>query len=142
MSEGQKEKLRQAQLNYVANDPRWEEHRQKLADAQQRPEQKAILSERTKAYIESDPRWPEHQARLLEANGTSMMRFTLLPEEVELLKTERAKGRTLSYLAEAFSISVDVLSREAKENGISTAAVQSDRRASRTKGFWRSFDPA
>lgn len=31
----QKEKLSAAQLAYVANDPRWEEHRRKLAEAQE-----------------------------------------------------------------------------------------------------------
>ena len=36
MSQAQREKLRQAQLAYVARDPRWEEHRRKLADAQLR----------------------------------------------------------------------------------------------------------
>jgi hypothetical protein len=34
MSEGQRRKLSAAQLAYVASDPRWEEHRQKLAAAQ------------------------------------------------------------------------------------------------------------
>src|SRR5271170_7818299 len=34
MSEEQRQKLSAAQKAYVANDPRWAEHRQKLADAQ------------------------------------------------------------------------------------------------------------
>ena len=34
MSEDQRRKLSAAQRAYVASDPRWEEHRQKLADAQ------------------------------------------------------------------------------------------------------------
>jgi hypothetical protein len=34
MSQEQRDKLRQTQLAYVANDPRWAAHRQKLADAQ------------------------------------------------------------------------------------------------------------
>ena len=36
MSQEQRDKLRQTQLAYVANDPRWSEHRKKLADAQLR----------------------------------------------------------------------------------------------------------
>src|SRR5277367_4452145 len=103
MSDEQREKLRIAQLAYIENDPRWAAHKEKLADAQRKPEQKAVLAERMRDYMETDPRWPEHQAKLIESNGSSMNRFTLLPEEIELLKVERAKGRTLSYLAEAFS---------------------------------------
>jgi hypothetical protein len=34
MSENQRQKLSDAQKAYVATDPRWAEHRQKLADAQ------------------------------------------------------------------------------------------------------------
>ena len=34
MSEEQRRKLSAAQKAYVASDPRWAEHRQKLADAQ------------------------------------------------------------------------------------------------------------
>jgi hypothetical protein len=34
MSEAQRTKLREAQLRYIANDPRWPAHREKLAQAQ------------------------------------------------------------------------------------------------------------
>ena len=34
MSEAQRRKLSEAQRAYIASDPRWAEHRQKLADAQ------------------------------------------------------------------------------------------------------------
>jgi hypothetical protein len=34
MSEAQRIKLREAQLRYIANDPRWPAHREKLAQAQ------------------------------------------------------------------------------------------------------------
>jgi hypothetical protein len=65
MSEEQRRKLSAAQRAYVASDPRWAEHRQKLADAQiarrmtlSPDEIEAVLGMRSKgrtfAYIQEE----------------------------------------------------------------------------------------
>ena len=106
MSEAQRRKLSDAQRAYVASDPRWAEHRQKLADAQ------------------------------------IARRMTLSPEELKAVLAMRAKGRTFSYIQEEIGVCHDVIRRELAERGHSTAPVRPERRARRSSGFWRSFDPA
>jgi hypothetical protein len=106
MSEAQRIKLRESQLRYIAGDPRWPEHRKKLADAQLK------------------------------------RKFTLFPEEIKQIVELRKKGRKFDYIAELFSVSKEVMSRELRELGIDTSPVRQDRRARRGKGQWRSFDPA
>ena len=138
ISEAQKVKLRAAQLNYIATDPRWAAHRQKLADAQRKREQRDKLSVAMKAYIETDPRWPDHRARMMDA-AVEATKLTLLPEEVERIVELRRKGRTFEYLSEEFCVSEKIIRRELQANGHSTKRVKR-RRACRSQGFWRSFD--
>ena len=138
MKQEQKDKLSKAQLAYIANDARWQEHRRKLADAQRRPQQRTRLSVTTKAYIDNDPRWPAHRARMMEA-ALEATRLTLLPEEIERIVELRRKGRNFEYIAEEFCISDKVIRRELQANGISTERIKR-RRATRGKGYWRSFD--
>ncbi|HME09916.1 MAG TPA: hypothetical protein VKG25_22850 [Bryobacteraceae bacterium] len=52
----------------------------------------------------------------------------------------RKKGRTFSYIAEEIGIGRDVIRRELRAHGISTAPVKADRRARQGRGFWRCFD--
>ena len=139
MSEEQKRKLSQAQLAYIARDPRWAEHRRKLAEAQRRPEQRARLSATTRAYRETDPRWPGHCARLREA-ATRATALSLLPEEIGQILELRRKGRNFEYIAEEFCVSDKIIRRELRSLGIDTGRVKSDRRAKRSKGHWRCFD--
>ena len=138
MTQEQKDKLSKAQLAYIANDARWQEHRRKLAAAQRRPEQRARLSVTTKAYIDNDPRWPQHRARMMDA-ALEATRLTLLPEEIQRIVELRRKGRTFEYLAEEFCVSDKVIRRKLQAIGISTGRIKR-RRASRGKGYWRSFD--
>jgi hypothetical protein len=138
ISDAQKDKLRAAQLAYVANDPRWTAHRQKLADAQRRPEQRLRLSEAMQAYIDNDPRWPGHRARMMEA-ALEATRLTLLPQEIAQIAELRRKGRTFEYLSEEFCVSEKVIRRELEAIGFSTARIPK-RRAQKCQGFWRSFD--
>ena len=105
MSEEQRRKLSSAQLAYVASDPRWAEHRQKLAAAQ------------------------------------IARRMTLSPDEIEAILRMRSRGRTFSYIQEVIGVCHDVIRRELAERGYSTAPVKPDRRAKRSVGFWRCFDP-
>ena len=141
MSEEQRAKLSAAQKRYVATDPRWPEHRQKLADTQGTPEQRVIHSETQHAYIDNDPRWPEHRARMQEA-ALEATRLTLLPEEVEKIIAERKKGRTFEYLAEELCVDAKVIRRELQSLGIHTGRILNERRAKQGNGYWRSFDPA
>lgn len=129
ISAAQKEKLRAAQLAYIARDPRWPEHRRKLADAQRRPEQRTRLSIALIAYKDTDPRWPDHRARMQEA-ALEATKLTLLPQEIEKIVELRSRGRTFEYLAEEFCISDKVIRRELKANGHSTQRVKR-RRAKR-----------
>jgi hypothetical protein len=122
ISEEQRAKLSAAQLAYIANDPRWAEHRRKLADAQRRPEQRTRLSHTTKRYIDTDPRWPGHRARMMDA-ALQATKLTLLPAELALIIELRRKGRTFEYLAEEFCVSEKVIRREFKNAGIPTSRV-------------------
>jgi len=137
ISEAQKEKLRAAQLAYIANDPRWAAHRQKLAEAQQKREQRDRLSVAMKSYMQSD-RWPDHRTRMMDA-ALVATKLTLLPEELKRIVELRHKGRTFEYLSEEFCVSEKIIRRELKSAGISTARVKR-RRAQRSQGHWRSFD--
>jgi hypothetical protein len=137
-SEAQRAKLRAAQLNYIANDQRWAEHRRKLAEAQQKPAQRERLSAAMKAYIDNDPRWPDHRTRMMEA-ATATVRLTLLPEEIEQIIELRNKGRTFEYLGEEFCVSDKIIRRELQAIGVSTSRIPK-RKAVRSQGYWRSFD--
>jgi guanyl-specific ribonuclease Sa len=138
-SEAQRAKLRAAQLNYVANDPRWAEHRRKLGDAQRKPAQRATLSTAMRSYMDNDPRWPDHRARMMDA-AVEATKLTLLPEEVVAIVELRKKGRNFEYIAEEFGIGDKVLRRELRAHGYTTGRVKSDKRARRRGGFWRCFD--
>lgn len=60
--------------------------------------------------------------------------------EVTAIIGMRKKGRTFSYIAEEIGIGQDVMRRELRARGISTAPVKADRRARPGRGFWRRFD--
>jgi hypothetical protein len=138
-SAAQKEKLRQAQINYIQHDPRWAAHRAKIAAAQQKPEQREKLSAAVRSYIENDPRWPDHRARCQQA-ALEVTKLTLLPEELDTILAERKKGRTFEYIAELLCVSDKVIRRELRARDIPTGRVPSRPKAKRTKGYWRSFD--
>jgi hypothetical protein len=141
MSEEQRKKLSDAQKRYVTSDPRWEQHRAKLAAAQKKPEQRERLSVAMLAYIASDPRWPDHRVRL-HAAALEVTKLTLFPEEIEKTIELRHKGRTFEYISEELTVGSKIIRRELKQLGIPTGRVGNERRAKRGKGFWRSFDPA
>jgi len=101
-------------------------------------EQKAKLSVAQRAYVANDPRWPEHRRKLAAAQ--EVKRMTLFDNEVAVIVAMRKKGRTFSYIAEEIGVTRDVISRELRALGISTAPVKPDRRARRGRGFWRCFD--
>ena len=103
MKQDQKDKLSKAQLAYIATDERWQEHRRKLAQAQE------------------------------------SKRITLTEEELRIAATLRGKGRTFSFIQEEIGVCHDVIRRELQANGISTERIKR-RRATRGKGYWRSFD--
>jgi hypothetical protein len=139
MSQEHRDKLSAAQKAYVANDPRWPDHRARLAAAQRRDDQRARLAEKMKAYMENDPRWPEHRQRMMEA-ALRVTRLTLFPEEVEQIVAERRKGRTFAYLAEELCVGAEVIRRELKTLGIKADPVKIGPPVKRGRGFWRSFD--
>lgn len=140
-SDAQKAKLREAQLNYIRHDPRWEFHRAKIAVAQRDPKQRATLSAAVKAYRDTDPRWPDHRVRLYAA-AEATNKITLLPEEIEAVLAMRKKGRTFEYIGEELCVSDRVIRRELRARGIPTSKVKADRRAKPTaQGHWRCFDP-
>jgi hypothetical protein len=139
MSEVQKEKLRQAQLRYIAQDPRWQQHRAKIAAAQKKPEQREKLSAAVLNYIENDPRWPDHRARCQQA-ALEVTKLTLLPEELDTILAERKKGRTFEYIAELLCVSDRVIRRELKALDIPTSRIPPRPKAKRGQGHWRSFD--
>jgi hypothetical protein len=142
MSEAQKDLLRQAQLRYIAEDPRWAAHRAKLAQAQRVPEQKARLSAAQLSYMAKDPRWPDHRARM-QAAALEVTKLTVLPEEIDQAVELRSKGRNFEYIGEVLCGSDKLIRRELKARGISTGKVKADRRAKPSgQGHWRSFDPA
>ncbi len=115
-----------------------------LADTAKRPpitaEQRAKLSVAQRAYIANDPRWPEHRRRLAAAQEAR--RMTLFDNEIAAIVAMRKRGRTFSYIAEEIGVCRDVIGRELRARGISTAPVKADRRARRGCGFWRCFDAA
>ena len=101
-------------------------------------EQRAKLSIAQLAYVTNDPRWPEHRRKLAAAQEAR--RMTLFDNEVAAIAAMRKKGRTFSYIAEEIGVCRDVISRELRALGISTAPMKPDRRARRGRGFWRCFD--
>jgi hypothetical protein len=101
-------------------------------------EQRAKLSIAQRAYVANDPRWLEHRRKLAAAQ--EVRRMTLFEEEVTAIVAMRKKGRTFSYIAEEIGIGRDLIRRELRALGISTAPVKADRRARRGRGFWRCFD--
>jgi DNA-binding NarL/FixJ family response regulator len=100
--------------------------------------QRIKLSIAQRAYVANDPRWPEHRRKLAAAQEAK--RMTLLDNEVAAIVAMRKKGRTFSYIAEEIGVCREVIERELKALGISTAPVRADRRARRGRGFWRCFD--
>lgn len=157
ISADQRIKLSAAQLAYVANDPRWIEHRRKLAAAQEARrmtlfpnEVTAILDMRKKgrtfSFISEEIGvCREVIARELAAAGIpthrlKARRMTLLPNEVTAILDMRKKGRTFSFIAEEIGVCRTVIARELAAAGVPTERLKADRRACRAKGFWRSFD--
>ena len=158
MSEEQRQKLSAAQKAYVANDPRWPEHRRKLAAAQEvkrmtlmENEVAAIIEMREKGRNFSDIAdeigvCRDVIGRELNALGISTApvrpdrRMTLMENEVAAIVAMRKKGRSFEYIAEEIGVCRGVIKRELTALGISTAPVKADRRARRGRGFWRCFD--
>jgi hypothetical protein len=141
MSAAQKDLLRKAQLRYIAEDPRWAAHKEKLADAQRRPDQRERLSQAMISYMASDPRWPDHRTRM-QAAALEVTKLTLLAEEIETVIELRRKGRNFEYIAEELCVSDRLIRRELKELGIPTGRIKADRRAKPSaQGPWRCFDP-
>ena len=101
-------------------------------------EQKIKLSIAQRAYVANDPRWPVHRRKLAAAQEAK--RMTLFDNEVAAIVAMRKKGRNFEYIAGEIGVCREVLSRELKALGISTAPVRADRRARRGRGFWRCFD--
>jgi hypothetical protein len=101
-------------------------------------EQRAKLSAAQKAYLAHDPRWPAHRRKLAAAQEAR--RMTLMDNEVAAIVAMRRKGRTFAYIAEEIGVCYDVIGRELKALGITTARVKADRRTHRGRGFWRCFD--
>ena len=139
MSAEQRAKLSAAQKAYIENDPRWVEHRRKLAEAQKKADQRSKLSAAQLAYMANDPRWPDHESRFRQA-ALEVTRLTLLPEELERINAERKKGRTFEYLGEELCVSDKVIRRELKALGVSTSRIPPRPKAKRGQGHWRSFD--
>ena len=101
-------------------------------------EQRVKLSIAQRVYVANDPRWPNHRRKL--AAVQEVQRMTLFDNEVAAIVAMRRKGRTFSYIAEEIGICRDVIGRELRARGISTAPVKADRRVCRGRGFWRCFD--
>ena len=96
------------------------------------------LSEAQKAYVASDPRWQQHRDKLAAAQVAR--RMTLMDEELVIILALRKKGRTFAYIAEEIGVCRDVITRELRELGFSTAHLKKEKRARRGRGFWRCFD--
>jgi IS30 family transposase len=159
MSAEQRAKLSAAQIAYVTSDPRWPEHRNKLAAAQEatrftlyRNEVDAIVQMRSEGrsfdYIAVKIGvCKEVIGRELKAIGIctaaikSDRSMTLYQNEVEAIVQMRSKGRTFDYIAEEIRVCRKVIGRELKTLGVSTARVKAGHRARRGAGFWRCFDP-
>ena len=140
MSQEHREKLRQAQLAYTQNDPRWADHRQKLGDAQRKPEQRARLSAAQLAYMATD-KWPEHRERM-QAAAFEVTRITLYPEEIQKAVELRRKGRNFEYIGEELCVDHKIIRREFRALGLPTGRISHRPKAKRGKGHWRSFEPA
>jgi hypothetical protein len=138
-SEAQKEVLRQKQLAYIANDPRWAAHRVKLSEAQRKPDQRKRLSKAQLAYMERDPRWPDHEVRFRQA-ANEATRLTLSQEEIDQIAALRAKGRNFEYISEILCVSEKVVRRELRARDLPTGRLPPRPKAKRGKGPWRSFD--
>lgn len=124
MSDAQKKLLSRRQKEYIANDPRWNEHRAKLSKA---------MTE----YTSSDPRFPEHCREFSERK-----RFKLFDEEISAAKELLGRGRNLEYVSETLCMSEDILRRELRSLGIDPKPASPKKRAKRGRGPWRSFEPA
>ena len=158
MSQAQRLKLSAAQKAYVANDPRWPEHRRKLAAAQEAKRMTLMENEvaaivqmrkegRNFSYVADEIGvCREVIGRELNALGISTAaakpdrRMTLIENEVAAIVAMRKKGRSFEYIAEEIGVCRGVIKRELTALGISTAPVKPDRRARRGHGFWRCFD--
>ena len=66
--------------------------------------------------------------------------MTLMDNEVAAILEMRRKGRTFTYIAEEIGVCRDVIGRELTALGIATARAKIDRRARRSRDFWRCFD--
>jgi hypothetical protein len=124
MSEAQKKLLREAQLRYIAEDPRWDAHRAKLSRA---------MTE----YTSNDPRFPEHCR-----TASERQRWKLFHEEITAAEQLLKRGRNFGYISETLCVSEEVLRRELRSLGIDPTPARSEKRAKRGAGFWRSFDSA
>ena len=123
ISDAQKELLSRRQKEYIANDPRWEQHRAKL-------------SQSMKTYTAEDPRFPEHCK-----TASERQRWRLFQEEIAAAKELLQRGRNFEYISETLCVSDNVLRRELKAAGIDPTPARSEKRARRGSGFWRCFDP-
>ena len=158
VSEEQRQKISATQKAYVANDPRWAEHRRKLAAAQE-AKRMTLMENEVAAIIEMREKGRNFSyiaekigvcrdviGRELNALGISTApvkpdrRMTLMENEVAAIVAMRKKGRSFEYIAEEIGVCRGVIKRELTALGISTAPVKADRRARRGRGFWRSFD--
>jgi hypothetical protein len=97
------------------------------------------ISAALKAYVANDPRWADHKKKLAK------QRFTLSDEEIRQVVAMRKRGWTFTYIQEELCVCYEVITREMKARGISTARGKWQR-AKRGKGFWGRFgddpDPA
>jgi len=136
MSAEKRAKLSATQKAYIASDPRWPAHRQKLVDMAKR---RTLLPHEIAAFQAMQRQgWTfKHIARQIRINDGVLRRelrakdvpttpggrrMTLLPGEVTAILAMRKKGRTFSYIAEEIGIHDRVLRREFRANGFSTPA--------------------
>ena len=158
MSAEQRAKLSAAQLAYIANDPRWAEHRRKLAAAQEA--RRMTLMDNEVAAIVAMRKEGRNFACIADKIGVCRevigrelhvlgvptapikpdRRMTLMDNEVAAIVAMRKKGRNFEYIAAAIGVSRGVIGRALRALGLSTAPVKPDRRARRSRGFWRCFD--
>lgn len=111
--------------------------------------QLAVLNKSAPARARSGQRMaelhqnPEFRQKILVAfiARNRARRFTLFPNEVEIVRELRRAGRSISYIAEEIGIGHEQLSREMRANGLSTAPLKRRRVIERSSGPWRSSDP-
>ena len=155
LPEAQRLKLSIANKAYMANDPRWPAHRQKLTAAQiarrftlSDEEIRQVIAMRERglnlAYIQ-DKLCVCYKViiRELKARGLSPKRWhanrlALCEEEIKQVVALRKSGRTFDYIAEEVCVCRAVIRRELKARGIPTAHIRR-LRAKRGKGFWALF---